>query len=159
MWVSGPLVSTLLLLAVGAAQAASSWSFDDATISVSSKKGGDGLKEKCALHRLHSEHGGSGCRLLTASCNRLSPTKPLSSVISLGSNDVAKIILTAKDNGKAKRPHQAFLLLKEEETGLEAPFPLTVKETGKGVVQFVRLLSCPNIANSEHFFLYNLLPK
>ena len=53
----------------------------------------------------------------------------------LGSTDVAKITLTTKDNGKEKRPHQAFVLLQDVETGLEAPYPLTVKDSGKGVVQ------------------------
>lgn len=48
------------------------------------------------------------------------------------------MILTAKDNGQAKRPHQAFVVLQEQESGLEAPFPLTVKENGKAVVQIVR---------------------
>lgn len=61
-------------------------------------------------------------------------TKPLS----LGSTDTLKISLTAKDNGQGKRPHQAFVILKEKETGLEAPFPLTVKESGKAVASIVR---------------------
>ncbi len=47
MRVSGSLLS-LLLFAAGAVQAASSWSFDQGTISVSSKKNADGVKEKCA---------------------------------------------------------------------------------------------------------------
>lgn len=55
----------------------------------------------------------------------------------LGATDTIKIILTAKDNGNAKRPHQAFLVLKDEDSGLEAPFPLTVKDTGKAVGQIV----------------------
>ena len=36
----------LLLLAAGAVQAASSWSFDDASVSVAAKKGSDAVKEK-----------------------------------------------------------------------------------------------------------------
>jgi oligosaccharyltransferase complex subunit delta (ribophorin II) len=71
----------------------------------------------------------------------------LAKPITLGSADVAKIILTAKDNGKAKRPHQLFLLLQDMDSGLEAPFPLTVKDSGKGVVSIVSLpsrrASCP----------------
>ncbi|KAG5979624.1 hypothetical protein E4U55_004952 [Claviceps digitariae] len=35
----------------------------------------------------------------------------------------------------AKRPHQAFLVVREAASGLEAPFPLTVKGSGKGMVQ------------------------
>ena len=42
------LVPSLLFLAAGAAQAASSWSFEDGTVSVTSKKAGagGGVKEK-----------------------------------------------------------------------------------------------------------------
>lgn len=59
----------------------------------------------------------------------------------LGTTDSLKIVLTATENGKAKQPHQAFLLLKELDTGLEATFPLLVKETGKGKVDFVSRMS------------------
>lgn len=48
------------------------------------------------------------------------------------------MILSAKDNGKGKRPHQAFLVLREQDSGLEAPFPLTVKDNGKAAAQIVR---------------------
>jgi oligosaccharyltransferase complex subunit delta (ribophorin II) len=48
-------------------------------------------------------------------------------------------LLVAKDGGKGKRPHQAFVVLQDEVSGLEAPFPLTVKENGKAVVDIVRL--------------------
>jgi len=58
--------------------------------------------------------------------------------VALGSIDTLKIVLTAKDNGKGKRPHQAFVILKEQDSGLEAPFPLNTKESGKAVVQIVR---------------------
>lgn len=71
---------------------------------------------------------------------RLNQRTPLSKPISLGSADTLKLGLTAKDNGKGKRPHQAFLVLQEQESGLEAPFPLTVKESGKAAVQIVRTL-------------------
>jgi hypothetical protein len=59
--------------------------------------------------------------------------------ITLTSAELLKISLTTKENGKAKRPHQAFLILKEVESGLEAPFPFTVKESGKGSVTVVSL--------------------
>lgn len=68
---------------------------------------------------------------------RLNPTKPLSKPVTLAAADTVKILLTAKDNGSAKRPHQAFVVLRDQDSGLEAPFPLTVKDTGKGVVQIV----------------------
>lgn len=44
----------------------------------------------------------------------------------------------AKDGGNGKRPHQAFVVLRDEASGLEAPFPMTVKENGKAVVDIVR---------------------
>ncbi|KAL0935157.1 oligosaccharyltransferase subunit ribophorin ii [Colletotrichum truncatum] len=103
------LTPALALFAAGAAQAASSWGFDSATVSIAGK-GKDAIKEK------------------------LSATSPLKKPVSLGSKDSLKVILTAKEGDKAKRPHQAFLILKETETGLEAPFPLELKENGRGVV-------------------------
>ena len=48
MHFSKSLLSAALLLAAGIAEAASSWSFDEGTVAVVSKKGGDGLKEKSA---------------------------------------------------------------------------------------------------------------
>lgn len=56
----------------------------------------------------------------------------------MGSTDTLKITVTAQEGGKAKRPHQAFLVLQEAETGLEAPFPFTTKENGKATVDIVR---------------------
>lgn len=44
-------VTPLVLLAAGAAQAASSWGFDDATVQVNAKKAA-GHKEKCVGSRL-----------------------------------------------------------------------------------------------------------
>lgn len=46
MHFSKSLLSAVLLVAAGVAEAASSWSFDEATVAVVSKKAGDGLKEK-----------------------------------------------------------------------------------------------------------------
>lgn len=64
--------------------------------------------------------------------------------------------LTTKEDSAAKRPHQAFLVVKEAVSGLEAPFPLTVKESGKAMVQIVCLVwesnpitPCPSKRN-EH---------
>lgn len=70
---------------------------------------------------------------------RLSQGVALSDTLALGTGDTLKLSLTATENGKARRPHQAFIVLKEEETGLEAPFALTLKDNGKGVVEIVRL--------------------
>lgn len=69
--------------------------------------------------------------------NSFGPQSPLKTPVSLTAQDTLTVSLTAKDNGKAKRPHQAFVLLKEDDTGLEAPFPLTVRDTGKGNVKIV----------------------
>ncbi|GAB1310046.1 Dolichyl-diphosphooligosaccharide--protein glycosyltransferase subunit 2 [Madurella fahalii] len=101
----------LLLFAAGVAQAASAWGFDEGSLSVVAKKSGESIKEKFA-HKT-----------------------PLLKPISLGSTDTLKVSLTAKDDGKGKRPHQAFLVLREQDSGLEAPFPLTVKENGKAAAQ------------------------
>ncbi|KAK6065141.1 hypothetical protein SCUP234_10951 [Seiridium cupressi] len=103
-------VPSLLVLAAGAAQAASSWGFDEGTITVGSKKSDGAVKEKFSEKNL--------------------PKIP----VTFGAADTLKIVLTAKENGKGKRPHQAFLVLQETETGLEAPFPLTTKENGKATV-------------------------
>jgi oligosaccharyltransferase complex subunit delta (ribophorin II) len=59
----------------------------------------------------------------------------------LGAGDSLKIVLTATEDGKGKRPHQAFLLLRDPDTGLEATFPFSVKDTGKSKVDFVRIMS------------------
>ncbi|KAI1184178.1 Oligosaccharyltransferase subunit Ribophorin II-domain-containing protein [Nemania serpens] len=102
-------VTPLVLLAAGAAQAASSWGFDDATVQVNAKKAA-GHKEK------------------------FSETKPLSKPLTIGNTESVKVLLVAKDGGNGKRPHQAFVVLRDEASGLEAPFPMTVKENGKAVV-------------------------
>lgn len=68
---------------------------------------------------------------------RFGPKSPIETPIALSAQDTLTVSLTAKDSGKAKRPHQAFLLLKDD-SGLEAPFPLSVKDSGKAKVQIVR---------------------
>jgi len=108
------LVPSLLLLGAGVAQAASGWGFEDATVSITTKGAGVGAGSK----------------------DKLTVDKPLSKSIALGAADTVKIILTATENGKAKRPHQAFLLLQEQDTGLETPYTFTVKSEGKGRVEF-----------------------
>ncbi|RFU78735.1 hypothetical protein TARUN_3523 [Trichoderma arundinaceum] len=102
------VASTLLALAT-AASAASSWTFSDGTVKVSSKSGNDASEKFSSADRVHS-------------------------TLTLGHQDKLKVLLTTKDGSKAKRPHQAFLVVKEA-SGLEAPFPLTVKDSGKGVVE------------------------
>ncbi|EGS19032.1 oligosaccharyltransferase subunit-like protein [Thermochaetoides thermophila DSM 1495] len=104
------VASALLLLCAGAAQAATSWGFDEGVIQVVPKKAGEVIKERT----------------------------PLAKPVTLGATDTLKLSLTAKDNGIGKRPHQAFLLLQESNLGVEAPFPLTVKESGKATVQITQ---------------------
>ncbi|KAI2626795.1 Oligosaccharyltransferase subunit Ribophorin II-domain-containing protein [Xylaria nigripes] len=103
------VVTPLLLLAVGAANAAS-WAYDDATVQVNAKKGA-GTKEK------------------------FSEANPLSHPVTIGATESMKVLLIAKDGGKGKRPHQAFVVLQDELSGLEAPFPMMVKDNGKAVVE------------------------
>lgn len=71
---------------------------------------------------------------------RLSQGAALSDALALRTEDTLKISLTATEDGKSKRPHQAFVILKEADSGLEAPFALSLKSNGKGVVEIVRLL-------------------
>lgn len=106
-------VAPLVLLAAGAAQAASSWSFDDATVQVNAKKA-PGSKEK------------------------FSEASPLPGPVAMGASESVKVLLVAKEGGKGKRPHQAFVVLQDTISGLEAPFPMTVKDNGKAVVDIVR---------------------
>lgn len=70
--------------------------------------------------------------------NSFGAQSPLKTPVSLSVQDTLTVSLIAKDNGKGKRPHQAFVLLKEVDTGLEAPFPLSIRDTGKGNVKIVR---------------------
>jgi oligosaccharyltransferase complex subunit delta (ribophorin II) len=70
---------------------------------------------------------------------RLNPSSPLSKPVSLGATDTLKLLLTTTDGKTVKRPHQAFLTLTEPDTGLEESFVLTVKDSGKGKVDLVRL--------------------
>ncbi|KAI4126324.1 MAG: hypothetical protein LQ338_003801 [Usnochroma carphineum] len=94
---------------VGAAK----WGFDDATVSVHGKKAGvgGGVKEK------------------------LVENKALPGPIVLGASDTLKLLLTTTEDKKPKRPHQAFLLLREPKTNLDTSFPLSVKESGKGKLE------------------------
>ena len=79
---------------------------------------------------------------MLASHLRLVPNKPLHNPVSLGPSDTLKILLTAKEDRKAKRPHQASLLVKDPETGLETSYALSVKDNGKGKVELVSSSHC-----------------
>ncbi|EUC30243.1 hypothetical protein COCCADRAFT_28809 [Bipolaris zeicola 26-R-13] len=105
-------ISSLFLSSAAIVSAASSWSFEDATVSVTSKGAGVG--------------GGSK--------DNLSPSKPLGKSVSLGATDTLKLVLTTVDGGTAKRPHQAYLTLTDPVTGVEDSFVFSVKDSGKGKV-------------------------
>ena len=45
--------------------------------------------------------------------------------------------MTTKEDNKAKRPHQAFLLIKDPKSGLDTSFALQVKENAKGKIELV----------------------
>ncbi|KAF2840511.1 hypothetical protein M501DRAFT_931581 [Patellaria atrata CBS 101060] len=107
-----PLIQAVLLVNAGVAFAASSWSFEDATLSIQTKGAGVG--------------GGSK--------EKLSPTTPLSKPVSLGVADTLKVILTTTEGKKSKKPHQAFLALNDPTTGLEESYPFSVKDNGKAKV-------------------------
>ncbi|KAB2570547.1 putative oligosaccharyltransferase subunit ribophorin ii protein [Lasiodiplodia theobromae] len=109
-------LSSLLLVGASAVSAASSWGFDEATLTVTSKGSGvgSGLKEK------------------------FGPKSPLEKPVELGPSDTLKLVLTTLDGKKAQRPHQAFLTLTEPTTGLEDSFALSVKDNGKGKVELTQ---------------------
>ncbi|KAL1611859.1 hypothetical protein SLS60_000080 [Paraconiothyrium brasiliense] len=105
-------IPSLLASSATIVSAASSWSFEDATVTVSSKGAGVGAGAK----------------------DKLSPTSPLSKSVSLGATDALKLQLTTVDGKKATRPHQAFLTLTDPATGVEESFLFNVKDSGKGSI-------------------------
>ncbi|PGH12486.1 hypothetical protein AJ79_04230 [Helicocarpus griseus UAMH5409] len=110
------LQAGLLLSAFSSAWAASDWGFNDATLTIARKGAGvgSGLKES------------------------LSEKKPLSKPLAFGDADILKLSLTAQEGSSAKRPHQAFLLLKEQDTGLDLSYPLSVKDSGKAKLELAQ---------------------
>ncbi|KAG8533097.1 uncharacterized protein KY384_001880 [Bacidia gigantensis] len=103
---------------ISVATAASSWGFDDATVSVH-QKGAGAVEQK----------------------EKFTAGKPLKNAIQLEAQDTMKLILTTKEGNKAKRAHQTFLLLEDPTSGLETSFPFQVKESGKGKLDLVRILN------------------
>ncbi|EEA21894.1 hypothetical protein TMatcc_008680 [Talaromyces marneffei ATCC 18224] len=105
-----PAHLSLLALVVPSVYAAS-WGFADATVSVSSKSATGKVKQS------------------------LKENAPLATPLSLGDSDSLKLLLTAQEGRSAKRPHQAFLLLKDSTTGLDFSYPFSVKNDGKSKVE------------------------
>jgi oligosaccharyltransferase complex subunit delta (ribophorin II) len=128
-----PLQLLLLLSSAITTFAAASWSFTDATVSVQGKGTGvaGGFKEKCEFLPSFASRTG-----LTEPY-RLVEHKPLSKVVELGVADTLKIILTAQEGKTAKRPHQAFLLLRDVDTGLDISYAFNVKDNGKAKIDLV----------------------
>jgi hypothetical protein len=71
--------------------------------------------------------------------SRLSDHAPLVKPVELGAGATLKIVMSVTENGKGKRPHQAFLLLRDQDTGLETTFAFSSKESGKAKVDFVSM--------------------
>ncbi|EPS42201.1 hypothetical protein H072_3939 [Dactylellina haptotyla CBS 200.50] len=101
------LLAAGLLLCQWTSALQTSWTFVDATLQLSQKGGEAGPKQV------------------------FTPKSPISGPLTLKTTDTIKILLTAKEGDKAKRPHQIFLLAKDAESGLETFFPFDVKESGK----------------------------
>ncbi|KAH8700197.1 putative oligosaccharyltransferase subunit ribophorin II [Talaromyces proteolyticus] len=120
-----------LLAAAAPSVYAASWGFTDATVSVNSKSATGNVKES------------------------LKENTPLSKPIALSGPDSLKLLLTAQEGRSAKRPHQAFLLLKDTANGLDVSYPLTVKDSGKSKVELtqkdlpVQFLSSPHPVDAE----------
>lgn len=70
---------------------------------------------------------------------RIGENEAISKPVTLGASDTLKILLTTKEDNKAKRPHQAFLLVKDPKSTLDTSFAFQVKENGKGKIDLVCL--------------------
>jgi hypothetical protein len=71
--------------------------------------------------------------------------------VSLGGSNTLKLALTAQEGRSAKRPHQAFLLLKDQDSGLDISYPFSVKDSGKSRVELVSetALRCHSMRHLE----------
>ncbi|KAF2161697.1 hypothetical protein M409DRAFT_27756 [Zasmidium cellare ATCC 36951] len=104
-------ISVAALALSSAVHAASSWTFDEATLQVTGK-GAEAAKQK-----------------ITAG----SPVSSSSPIV-LPASSTLKVILTAQEGKTGKKPHQAFLTLQEVDSGLEESFAFSVKDNGKAKV-------------------------
>ncbi|KAI1001707.1 hypothetical protein K3495_g6494 [Podosphaera aphanis] len=105
----------LSLLALGRIADAAAWNFDEAIISVSGQGRADGRFR-----------------------DKLSDHAALAQPVALGPTEKLKILITATEDGVGRRPHQAFLLLRDQDSGLESTLPFSLKDNGKGVVEFTQ---------------------
>jgi oligosaccharyltransferase complex subunit delta (ribophorin II) len=101
----------LVLVAPLVHAAAAAWGFDGASVAVAGKNTDAGAQKQV-----------------------FSQAAPLEAPLVLAPAETLRVHLTTTEGKKAKRPHQAFLLLTEPESGLEAPFPLKVSSSGAATV-------------------------
>lgn len=82
---------------------------------------------------------------------RLSSSKPLSKPVSFSDIDTLRVALTVQEGSSAKRPHQAFLLLSDAQSGLDISYPFTVKDSGKARVElvFIQLRGVRDVTNMD----------
>lgn len=83
---------------------------------------------------------------LTGYSYRISSSKPLASPLAFTGADTLRVTLTTQEGSSAKRPHQAFLLLKDSQSGLDISYPFTVKENGKSRVELVLRPPLPKLS-------------
>lgn len=94
------------------------------------------LDRALRLHHLFNKEFETPLLTIGIDC-RFNGAERVRNTLTLGHQDKLKVTVITKDGSKPKRPHQAFLVVKESLSGLEAPFPLTVKDSGKGSVEIV----------------------
>jgi len=118
MRLSLQVLSLGLLVSVVPSAIAVSWGFRDATVSVQKKGAGVGA----GVHEKFLEN------------------KPLSQIIKLGEPYTLKVTLTTREGESPKKPHQAFLQLKDPDTGLDISYPFNVKDNGKAKLELSRTI-------------------
>ncbi|CAF9929835.1 hypothetical protein IMSHALPRED_008007 [Imshaugia aleurites] len=116
MQVPSQLLSFLLILCAASFSVAATWGFEDATVSVNKKGAGVGGGFK----------------------GKITENKALSEPVILGALDNLKILLTTKEDNKAKRPHQTFLLVEDPKSKLDTSFAFQVRENGKGKIELTQ---------------------
>ncbi|KAI9716194.1 MAG: hypothetical protein M1828_000420 [Chrysothrix sp. TS-e1954] len=104
------------LLLASSAYARGKWGFEDAQVTVQARGAGVG--------------GGATEKLIFGT--------PLKEAVSLGPTDTLKLQLTTTEDKSTKRPHQAFLTLQEQSSGLEESFAVNIKESGKGKLELTQ---------------------
>ncbi|KAJ5550846.1 hypothetical protein N7461_005544 [Penicillium sp. DV-2018c] len=107
---------SLLAVAALPGALATTWGFTDATVAVQPKGAG--------------VNGGFKEQFITS--------KPLSRPVSFAGADTLRVTLTAQEGSSPKRPDQAFLLLKDAQTGLDISYPFNVKDNGKSRIELTQ---------------------